>query len=1041
MIFCRYATTTGTDNCNFKIKNSSTDDKILLFKIRRSEPKLLDYAPKCGIIEPGVTKNVTMQLVDPKITFARVLVKLVSIDREHLKANFSDSWDIGAEQGVVKKVVDVKNLAFSKFGQRAQEDDAMSVSMASEDIGGLRSPEGALSPTEEIAGGKSAYLQRSGAKNTTNDNISRLAKSVQHIPTPNSAMSPSQEELFEVTEDLPDAINVVDVLSVSSTPVKRNAGSNSTAQNPAREISSVSSEANYNVTDEEQKRVALACSSIRTMASSSGALSSSHDSLVVKIDGQNDQVTDRVVNQAIRLRCAEAFNSRSVVTVIDITNAAHVSSFNKALGVVFDEDKDSEVERLRAVMLEANLKHILLNGSKIRQIDNSINRFSKITSLDLSGNDLSSIPESLRLPLLQRLDLSHNKLSNLNALECLSSLKTLNFSHNLVKTLNSVNVIVTLSSSIISVNFAGNPIATDTRYAAYVISAFPKLQTFDGRNLQTIGSRANGRAGYGGGGSYTAGSPFRKTATPVGMSKSFSDAPALPGEISHSFIMPDTADAASTESKEDRDFDRRLKHALKVERPGGSHTLASQAGGSNDQDSGRDTSTGSGFKQHQPVVQRVPFSPAMSLQRPTPIPASAPSSAAHPGSANSHHRPGSANSASLTKPVPFSSHLTGHTTANRGRRMSQKEGMLQHIAAHMKREAESASGHSSPIKSAKEEALRNLTKHTALHTHRRKSFGMGDLNAMQMSFSEASATDLSGYHSDPGGRSKRLTRSARNPSSPDRKKFLQMQEDPRYSIYHPRYRLPKKTFGFSKPFVHRTLKSDKTSADVPLFDRYVQRMREGFEKLPQRGTFSRASKGLQAGWYPMDYADLEAIRRQGYFHENIGDIQKYSYRDMKHSSSVDDSHVQYGAGIHQGSVAISPRNNNRRATITRHESRQYKFESERGSPRSAEPPDSFSNHKKWYPQEFLDQAAKSQQTRSRASSAPVPVMSLNISLDSHSQASPPRHQSGKPMQSVLELKEDAEAKKLEAYLAWLETQNTAAPSKTMSSLFGTVNSD
>ena len=36
-----------------------------------------------------------------------------------------------------------------------------------------------------------------------------------------------------------------------------------------------------------------------------------------------------------------------------------------------------------------------------------------------------------------------------------------------------------------------------------------------------------------------------------------------------------------------------------------------------------------------------------------------------------------------------------------------------------------------------------------------------------------------------------------------RKHFKEMQEDPRYSIWHPRYRVPVPIFGYSKPFAHR----------------------------------------------------------------------------------------------------------------------------------------------------------------------------------------------------------------------------------------------
>jgi len=1043
-----------------------------------------------------------MQLVDAKVTFARVLVKLVAIKREHLKASFSDSWDIGAEHGVIKKVVDVKNLAFrSQMG--LDDDDVMSESMASEDIGGLQSP-GAMSPAEGMLNSSAPGRGSRTDIDITHDNLNRLANSLRNIASPASVMSANQEEMFEVTEDMRSTPGGKVASSVNSTPAK--AAEFQSIDSPALAPVAAAEAAEKNVNDPhgagahadhemvhipghahrhhkdsatakayfaslEEGKIAAEANEAKVAAHNEAAppslvhkqtasvvasaveseadaecrklvsqcsrtepskvASRSADDVVVKINGTISNVTNTVVKQATRTRCIEAFHARTTVAVVDIANASNVSSFGKAFGTIFDEDRDSEVERMRALMIEGSLKHLLFNGSTMKVLDSSINRFNKLTSLDLSGNELTSIQETLQLPLLQRLDLSRNKLSSLHALECLSSLKVINVAHNQIKTLSAVNVLVPLGSSITSVNFSGNPISTDTRYAAYVISAFQRLVMFDGRDLLSMGSRATSRGvSRGAGGSYSGGTP-RGKGTP--MSKSFAGAPALPGENvnNSSFSVFDDA-AGEAETKEDREFERRLKHALNVDKghAGHSQEVLQEKIHPDVTSAPKFTATDSG--------QRVPFSPAMSSSQPA---RSAPASAAQ-------SRPQSAQKSAVTKTTPFSSHLTAHTTANRGRRMSQKAGMLEHMAAH----AAQSGGSSSPIKPTKKElALNHLTAPTALQMNRRRSFGMNDMNASHMSLGSIGEDDVSGYNSDPGGRSvmKKLNSSSRTTHVPDAEKLRQMQEDPRYSIYHPRYRIPKKTFGFSKPFAHRKFKDDKTSSDVPLFDSYVRRMRDGFEKIPQRGTFSRASKGLQAEWYPMDYQDVEAVRRQGYFHESIGDIQKYSYRDFR-AASADDAHVQYGAGIHQGSVAISPRNKNRRPTITQHESRQYKFaEDARNSPRGTDPADAFGDYKKWYPQEFLS-AAESVPTQNISSvGRSVPTMSLNISLDSH--ASVPHHQSklvapapaaapapGSPA------KDDSEGKKLEAYLAWLESQNTqstqqAEPSKTMASLFGSVN--
>lgn len=64
-----------------------------------SEPKLIEFTPKCGIVEPGVTQHITMKLVNPNVTHARLLVKLVAINRALLcTENFEGSWSQGEDK-------------------------------------------------------------------------------------------------------------------------------------------------------------------------------------------------------------------------------------------------------------------------------------------------------------------------------------------------------------------------------------------------------------------------------------------------------------------------------------------------------------------------------------------------------------------------------------------------------------------------------------------------------------------------------------------------------------------------------------------------------------------------------------------------------------------------------------------------------------------------------------------------------------------------------------------------------------------------------
>ena len=54
------------------------------------------------------------------------------------------------------------------------------------------------------------------------------------------------------------------------------------------------------------------------------------------------------------------------------------------------------------------------------------------------------------------------------------------------------------------------------------------------------------------------------------------------------------------------------------------------------------------------------------------------------------------------------------------------------------------------------------------------------------------------YHSDT-----EISTRGRVQQQLSRSHFKEMQENERYGIYHPRYRVPKPVFGFSKPFAYR----------------------------------------------------------------------------------------------------------------------------------------------------------------------------------------------------------------------------------------------
>jgi hypothetical protein len=88
--------------------NNSSKNKVLLFKIRRSEPKVIDFQPKRGFVEAGCTVKVYVKL-HANVFNARILVQLVAVKNSIFCNQFDFDWNVGYRRSVVKKVVYVQN--------------------------------------------------------------------------------------------------------------------------------------------------------------------------------------------------------------------------------------------------------------------------------------------------------------------------------------------------------------------------------------------------------------------------------------------------------------------------------------------------------------------------------------------------------------------------------------------------------------------------------------------------------------------------------------------------------------------------------------------------------------------------------------------------------------------------------------------------------------------------------------------------------------------------------------------------------------------
>ena len=411
-----------------------------------------------------MTRSVQMNLVEDNVTFARLLVKMVALHRNELRPSFQDSWAVGAEKGVVKKVVDIRNKAFKGLHSGEDDMDNFSESVASEGFHNISSPLSAASPTEGLL---------SDGEHEREFNLAQQ-RSVEKKIIDMSPQTPEKRAVaMPVTTDAEDTLSVLSPHDDIDSEV---CASDFKPINNVDVGAYTKSKASFSgpflvKLDDGTRRQSLAISSVRPLSNKMSNVGIS-DSNVVEIKGGHALSQLHLVPSALAIRSLEVYNSRSLVTAVEISNTGTPTTFKECISCVFNENPSDEVERMRAVMLEANLRHIIMNMTCLLSVDVSINRFNKLTTLDLSDNDIQYVEDGLNLPLLQRIDLARNRLTSMAFLENLVSIKAVNLSNNRIKSLSSITSMVALASTLTSVDFSGNPCSSDQRYASAVVSAF-----------------------------------------------------------------------------------------------------------------------------------------------------------------------------------------------------------------------------------------------------------------------------------------------------------------------------------------------------------------------------------------------------------------------------------------------------------------------------------------------------------------------------------------------------------------------------------------
>lgn len=671
--------------------------------------------------------------------------------------------------------------------------------------------------------------------------------------------------------------------------------------------------------------------------------SSSSSELIDRLIGNNvvlelKGLSDADSKESIENNINDILDDSQRLVALDISHS-QVECMHSLMGNVFaDEDND-----LKIMLCAETLKYCSIHHTLLHTVDGNINQFNQLLSLDLSSNQIAMITEPLVLPMLVTLNLSNNRLKSLDFLQQLTALQVLDASVNCLASLHlSVHILVTIAGTIVSLDMSRNAVCNDAHYIEDVIQMFPSLQHFDTNNLgnylmhEMKRSTSSSRTGSG--------------------SRGVSNAPpSLPHEMDSTFSNP--LEGRRGRSKE-LALQYRIRRAVIKKKNDEMHrsmavnntsTIPTQPqykeykvnytsfSGSSPGPSVMNNSTSYGLSNASIYHQQ-----SMSIDTPS----------------NTRATTAPVNTANTTDTIASSRAFTPTNTTHGTRSASAPRSRSSSINSSYKHATISNASNSSGLYQS------NLLKPTQSEQNRRKSFGIGtsiDVTSSSPAtslhvtnshkvYSIESDVSYSNQRSSIDSSSRRSQYDKRgdhnNSSRKTSKELLEMQVNERYSKWHPRYSVPKPIFGFSKPFAHRN--EPEKPPKPPLFDTAVARMRDSFELLPQGGTFDRQRKSLPPSFYPMDWDDIEAIRRQGYFHEVIGDIPKHSYQDPRNRDTT-----TIVKETDDGKIYISPtgtsNSNSKRSVIANHRSRQYNTYPVMNT-KFVRPPDEYTGYRKYHPE-------------------------------------------------------------------------------------------
>ena len=496
------------------LNNSSVSGRILLYKIKRSDPKVVDFSPKRGVVEADSTLKVDIKFcTDTVCSTAKVLVQLVAVSRADYRGSFEHDWVQGMESGMVKKVIEVRRQDATGKPRDGDDDgdgDEGSVSVISDGEGGKRHHR---TPARKAS-------DHHGAMDTPESAASEFLGTAQTSMVSTFA----GERVHRAGERKSGAgAHTAEVVSpIKGTPVR---GARKPTGAGAAAVGAMNDDALLKYLERKEFKAKQQRAAHRAFASNDGE-AAQHSTLapfspddfatlIIPVRGaegarlreklfaarqyegtdavvvvQGEAVNDEMALRCVESRVDESSRQRRRVVGIALRRCA-VHTLDESVGSAFpagpSNRPDDKANASLGFLLEAHLHHLLVQSTKLQLVDPSINRFDKLVTLDLSRNEIVKIVGPLELPHLVSLDLAHNILSSVDFLEQLRALRFLNLSFNCITTLEgSVNMLVPLAKNIRQFNMSHNAVCRDERYVVRVLDILPRLTHFDGKDLKAM---------------------------------------------------------------------------------------------------------------------------------------------------------------------------------------------------------------------------------------------------------------------------------------------------------------------------------------------------------------------------------------------------------------------------------------------------------------------------------------------------------------------------------------------------------------------------